>query len=590
MTDKDQLGKSSIQNLIPVWLRNRWGIVCGALGLYILLYTAWTRFHWGATESFRLIPSWDVDRNFALISDLAYQPVSIFATIVAWRIAFNAALDTKLRRAWFILGLAVLAQTLGDTIWFYLEVILGQEPFPSAADIFYIAFYPLALLGLLSLPSAPLRPTERWRVGLDLAVVMVTAWMAIWFFIISPTAAQYENGKLDQILAAAYPVGDLVLLGGIFVLLFRSTEGAVRSMLMLYLTGLLLNVAGDLSYAYASLQGTYVSGGWMDLSWILAYWFFALAAIRQKYTKDPALGSLSARVFARSSFALPLVAIGLGYGMLIWVARSGFAADSAVQSLFIGAGLLTIFVVGRQVMALRDNQRLNGELNEHLIQLDQAYSMLNTERDRAERLLLNVLPEAIANRLKLGQATIADSFGEVTVLFADIVDFTSLSARISPEQLVNMLNQVFSAFDQLAEKHGLEKIKTIGDAYMIVSGLNDPNPNQAEAVTAMALDMQTELHRLSEITGIDLKVRIGIDTGPVVAGVIGTKKFIYDLWGDTVNTASRMESQGMAGRIQVTQRLYERLKGKYQFEKRGLMQVKGKGEMTTYLVVGQNPI
>ena len=181
MTDTDQISKSSIQKLIPVWLRNRWGIVCGLIGLYILLYTAWTRFHWGATESFRLIPGWDVDRNFALISDLAYQPVSLFATIVAWRIAFNAALDSKLRRAWFILGLAVLAQTLGDTIWFYLEVILGQEPFPSAADIFYIAFYPLALLGLLSLPSAPLRPTERWRVWLDLAVVMVTAWMAIWF-------------------------------------------------------------------------------------------------------------------------------------------------------------------------------------------------------------------------------------------------------------------------------------------------------------------------------------------------------------------------------------------------------------------------
>jgi class 3 adenylate cyclase len=590
MTDTNQPGKSSIQKLIPVWLRNRWGIVCGAIGLYILLYAAWTRFHWGATESFRLIPSWDVDRNFALISDLAYQPVSIFATVVAWRIAFNAALDSKLRRAWFILGLAVLAQTLGDTLWFYLEVILGQEPFPSAADIFYLAFYPLALLGLLSLPSAPLRPTERGRVWLDLAVVMVTAWMAIWFFIISPTAAQYENGKLDQILAAAYPVGDLVLLGGIFVLLFRSTEGAVRSMLMLYLTGLLLNVAGDLSYAYASLEGTYVSGGWMDLSWILAYWFFALAAIRQKYTKDPALGSLSARVFARSSFALPLVAIGLGYGMLIWVARSGFAGDSAVQSLFVGAGFLTIFVVGRQVLALRDNQRLNGELNEHLIQLDQAYSMLNTERDRAERLLLNVLPEAVANRLKLGQHIIADSFAEVTVLFADIVDFTSLSARISPEQLVNMLNQVFSAFDQLAEKHGLEKIKTIGDAYMIVSGLNDPIPNQAEAVTAMALDMQKELRRLSEVTGIDLKVRIGIDTGPVVAGVIGTKKFIYDLWGDTVNTASRMESQGMAGRIQVTQRLYERLQDKYQFERRGLIPIKGKGEMMAYLVVGQNPI
>jgi len=419
---------------------------------------------------------------------------------------------------------------------------------------------------------------------------MVTAWMAIWFFIISPTAAQYENGQLDQILAAAYPVGDLVVLGGIFALLFRSTEGAVRSMLLLYLTGLLLNVAGDLSYAYASLQGTYVSGGWMDLSWILAYWFFALAAVRQKYTKNPALGSLSARVFARSSFALPLVAIGFGYGMLIWVARSGFSADSAVQSLFAGAGLLTFFVVGRQVMALRDNQRLNGELNEHLLQLDQAYSMLNTERDRAERLLLNVLPEEVANRLKLGQATIADSFAEVTVLFADIVDFTSLSARISPEQLVQMLNEVFSAFDQLAEKYGLEKIKTIGDAYMAVSGLNGPEPNRPEAAAAMALDMQTELRRLGEITGIDLKVRIGIDTGPVVAGVIGTKKFIYDLWGDTVNTASRMESQGLAGRIQVTERFYERLMKSYQFEKRGAIQVKGKGEMIAYLLDGQSPL
>ncbi|MEP6894825.1 MAG: adenylate/guanylate cyclase domain-containing protein, partial [Chloroflexota bacterium] len=538
MAVKGQVEKTSLQKLVPVWLMNRWGVVCGVVGIYILLYIAWTQYHWGATENFKLISSWSVDRNFALITDLAYQPVSLLATIIAWRIAFDKTLDSKLRRAWFILGLAVASQTIGDSLWFYLEVILGQQPFPSVADIFYISFYPLALMGLLSLPSAPLRPTDRWRVLLDLAVIMITAWMAIWYFVISPTAAQYENGRLDQILVAAYPVGDLVILGGVFSLLFRNTEGAVRSMLMIYLTGLILNVAGDLAYAYTSLQGTYVSGSWMDISWILAYWFFALAAVRQKYTQGFASRSLSAQVFSRSSFALPLVAIGVGYGMLILVARTGFAADSAVQGLFIGAGLLTVFVVGRQVMALRDNQRLNVELNEHLIQLDQAYSMLNTERDRAERLLLNVLPEAIANRLKQGQDLIADSFSEVTVLFADIVDFTSLSARISPEQLVHMLNQVFSAFDQLAEKHGLEKIKTIGDAYMIVSGLNGPNPNQVEAAVDMAIDMQSELRSLSEVTGIDLKVRIGIDTGPVVAGVIGTKKFIYDLWGDTVNTAS----------------------------------------------------
>ena len=590
MEKKRQTGKSSVPKLWPVWLRNRWGIACGLIGLYILLYIAWTRFHWGATDNFRLIPSWDVDRNFAFITDLAYMPVSLLATIIAWRITFNPEHDPRLRRAWFILGLAVAAQTLGDAAWFYLEVILQEQPFPSVADIFFIAFYPLALIGLLSLPSAPMKPVERLRFLLDLAIIMITTWMAIWFFIISPTAAQYENGRLDQFLAAAYPVGDLVILGGIFTLLVRSNETTVRSMLTLYLTGLLLNVAGDLAYAYTSLEGTYVSGGWMDISWIVAYWFFALAAVRQEYRKESRLAELSAVVITRSTLSLPLAAIGLGYGMLIVVAGSGFGGDTAVQGVFIGAGLLTLFVVGRQALALWENQRLNNALNQHIVELDQAYSMLNMERDRSERLLLNVLPEDVATRLKHGQETIADSFPEVTVLFADIVDFTSLSSRIAPEQLVSMLNRVFSVFDQLAEKYSLEKIKTIGDAYMLVSGLNGPHPDQPEAVAEMALDMQKALHALSQITGIDLKVRIGIDTGPVVAGVIGTKKFIYDLWGDTVNTASRMESQGLAGRIQVTQRYYERLLDKYQFEKRGTIQVKGKGDMTAYLLEGPQSI
>ena len=185
MTDKTQIEKSSVQKLIPVWLMNRWGLVCGVIGIYILIYTAWTKFQWGATESFRLVSSWDVDRNFALISDLAYQPVSLLAAIIAWQIAFNATHDSKLRRAWFILGLAVAAQTLGDTIWFYLEVIVQQPPFPSSADIFFVAFYPLALVGLLALPSSPMKSTERLRFLLDLAIIMITAWMAIWFFIIN---------------------------------------------------------------------------------------------------------------------------------------------------------------------------------------------------------------------------------------------------------------------------------------------------------------------------------------------------------------------------------------------------------------------
>ena len=197
MADKNQISLAGVQQLVPAWLMNWRGIACGVVGLYILFYIAWTKFQWGATESFRLIPGWDVARNFSLISDLAYQPVSLFAIIVAWRIAYNPTFDSSLRRAWFILGLAVAAQTLGDTIWFYLEVILDQQPFPSLADFFFIAFYPLALVGLLALPSAPMKSTERLRFLLDLAILMVTAWMAIWFFIISPTAAQYENGRLD---------------------------------------------------------------------------------------------------------------------------------------------------------------------------------------------------------------------------------------------------------------------------------------------------------------------------------------------------------------------------------------------------------
>jgi adenylate cyclase len=174
------------------------------------------------------------------------------------------------------------------------------------------------------------------------------------------------------------------------------------------------------------------------------------------------------------------------------------------------------------------------------------------------------------------------------VLFADIVDFTRRSERIAPEQVVQALNDLFSVFDQLARQRGLEKIKTIGDAYMVAGGLPDPRPDHAQAVAEMALAMRDEVARRTDPGGQPLAVRIGIDTGPVVAGVIGTSKFSYDLWGDTVNTASRMESEGVAGCIQVTARTYERLRDGYRFERRGPIPVKGKGEIVTYFLVGRN--
>ncbi len=217
-----------------------------------------------------------------------------------------------------------------------------------------------------------------------------------------------------------------------------------------------------------------------------------------------------------------------------------------------------------------------------------AQEALRYLHEQSEQLLLNVLPEPIAQQLKQYPSIIADSFEAVSVLFADIVGFTEFSARTSPKELVKILNLIFSKFDQLAEQHGLEKIKTIGDAYMAVAGLPTPRPDHAIAIAEMALDMQAEMARLGNQTGEAFKLRIGINSGPAVAGIIGIKKFFYDLWGDTVNVASRMESQGIDGAIQVTASTYELLRDKYLFEERGVIFVKGKGDMTAYLLTDRN--
>ena len=219
---------------------------------------------------------------------------------------------------------------------------------------------------------------------------------------------------------------------------------------------------------------------------------------------------------------------------------------------------------------------------------EQAYlSVIKREQERSEQLLLNILPAEIAERLKRDEGIIADSFADVTVLFADIVGFSELAACIAPTSLVASLNEIFSRFDRMAERHGLEKIKMIGDAYMAVAGLPTPRADHAEAVAEMALDIQREITQFSAEGGRTFSMRIGIDCGPVVAGVIGIKKFSYDLWGDTVNTASRMESHAPVGCIQVTAATCERLRDKYLFEAREPIQVKGKGEMRTYILTGR---
>ena len=226
--------------------------------------------------------------------------------------------------------------------------------------------------------------------------------------------------------------------------------------------------------------------------------------------------------------------------------------------------------------------------------LAREHRLLEVERARSERLLRNVLPEPIAERLKQRQGLIADASPQVTVLFADIADFTPHAEHSPPEATVALLNELFSQFDALTETRGVQKIKTIGDAYMVAGGLPDPMPDHAGAVAELALDMLELAARRSLPDGGPVRLRIGIDSGPVVAGVIGRRRFSYDLWGDTVNTASRMQTTGVPGCIQVTERTRQLLGERYLFRERGIIQVKGKGKMHTYFLSGRtggpNPI
>jgi adenylate cyclase len=213
----------------------------------------------------------------------------------------------------------------------------------------------------------------------------------------------------------------------------------------------------------------------------------------------------------------------------------------------------------------------------HAAHAKRLFDQLQAEQARAEHLLLNILPRPIAERMKKGEVNIADQHPDVTVLVADLVGFTTLTAHIGPDQVVYLLNEIFSGFDVLAEKHGLEKIKTVGDAYMVAGGIPSPRSDHAEAIAELALDLVADMENFNRAYNTSIQLRIGISTGSVIAGVIGCRRFTYDLWGDTVNLACRLESPGQAGSIQVSDLTYERLKDKYRFDGSRTIDIKGRG-------------
>ena len=235
----------------------------------------------------------------------------------------------------------------------------------------------------------------------------------------------------------------------------------------------------------------------------------------------------------------------------------------------------------------RENTRLGVELEQKLAIIEEHKALLLEEQRKSERLLRNVLPASIAERLKRGTRSIAEAHPNVTVLFADLVGFSDLTVRLSADELVATLSEIFSVFDYLADRHGVEKIKTIGDAYMVAAGLPRARMDHAQVVAGFALEMVDALEKRNCVDGGALKLRVGMHTGPVIAGVLGEKRLIYDLWGDTVNVASRMEAHGVEGRIHVSDATHELLENEFVFEPRGTVELMGRGPMSTWFLTAR---
>jgi adenylate cyclase len=278
--------------------------------------------------------------------------------------------------------------------------------------------------------------------------------------------------------------------------------------------------------------------------------------------------------------------------------RSGIRWYVAFVVVFLGSGILGGIVGNAHPLPawftstmLALNVAVGGTIMFTLLALfakqrQDALIAMRGAQERAENLLLNILPRSIAEKLKAQPQTIADQFSSASILFADVVDFTPRAEHLPPDEVVGLLDNLFGHFDGLAERYGVEKIKTIGDCYMVAAGVPAARVDHAQALALLALDMQHAVQANGAVGDLGLELRIGINSGPVVAGVIGRKRFLYDLWGDAVNIASRMESHGTSGRIQVTRATYELLEDQFEFEPRGLVAVKGKGDMETWYLLG----
>ncbi|MBC7206681.1 MAG: adenylate/guanylate cyclase domain-containing protein [Methyloversatilis sp.] len=406
--------------------------------------------------------------------------------------------------------------------------------------------------GILPTDSADERLNKSLLVlATGLVCVASTLWLAVYWSL---------GPRLSATLPFAYQLllaGNLALFlyGGNFRL-FRNTQLGLflfAPFVAQWAIGNFITASGILLWGLLAPIGAILCIGAREaLAWFFAYAFLvALTGFFDYYLADAA------------TYRNALVPVETS---VVFFALNFLAVSSIVFML------LRFAIEQKQIIARR---------------LAEAHTLLEQEQERSERLLLNVLPGPVAQRLKQNEKNIADGFADVSVMFADIVNFTQVAAGMTPSQVFSMLNRVFSRFDEQAEARGLEKIKTIGDAYMVAGGLNSGNADYTAAIADLALEMRDWLRNQTTGTGVLLDLRIGIGTGPVVAGVVGKKKFIYDLWGDTVNLASRITTEGVPGMVQIDTATYLRLRSRYDFHEPQTLYLKGKGDTVVYRLIGR---
>ena len=324
--------------VFPPWLNGGWGMVGIIAILYSLINIAWTYFHWGGPQ------------NVTLLANLFSFLPSLLAVAAAWRVSADKKFSLHLRRAWFILGLSFLMFLIGNAVWAYLEVVLEVEPFPSIADIFYLAFYPLAIWGLVAMPTPLKNRRESLVLWLDLLSVLTAATMFVGYFIILPTVAASGGDLLTQLVAPAYPIGSLFLTGAMLAVLYDRTSADMRTVLLLLFIGIAIFLASDFTFGYGSLIGTYKVGGWTDAGWNIAQLFFVLAALRQ-FHQEKGIAEEPWWLTTFNSFVrmLPFIAISLSYVLVLYSVVEKF--DQLDVWLLTGALLLTVFVIGRQIIS-----------------------------------------------------------------------------------------------------------------------------------------------------------------------------------------------------------------------------------------------